>query len=151
MKTVFRYFTPNDRDEFFRMVKKFYAPPAVLHFPSDEVMLSSFDAAIEMPELVKGIMFEVDGTAAGYAVVSMKFETEVGGIAAWIEELFVDDEFRNQGIGSEFFMFLKEELKGKIKRIRLEVGDDNDGAKRLYRKLGFEFLDYKQMVIDKEV
>ena len=150
MKTVFRYFTPDDRAEFFRMVKEFYAPPAVLHFPSDEVMLSSFDASIVMPELVKGIMFEVDGSAAGYAVVSMKFETEVGGMAAWIEELFVDDKFRSRGIGTEFFEFLKNELKGKIKRIRLEVGDENGDAKRLYQKLGFEFLDYKQMVIDKD-
>lgn len=150
MRTDFRYFRPDDRAEFFRMVKKFYAPPAVLHFPSDEVMLSSFDASIETPELVKGIMFEVDGTSAGYAVVSMKFETEVGGMAAWIEELFVDDDFRNQGIGTEFFDFLKNELNGKIKRIRLEVGDDNNDAKRLYSKLGFEFLDYRQMVIDKD-
>ena len=150
MKTVFRYFTPDDRAEFFRMVKKFYAPPAVLHFPSDEVMLSSFDASIESPDLVKGIIFEVDKKAAGYAVVSMKFETEVGGMAAWIEELYVDDDFRSQGIGTQFFEFLKDELKGKIKRIRLEVGDDNADAKRLYQKLGFEYLDYKQMVIDKE-
>ena len=149
MKTVFRYFTPEDRAEFFRMVKKFYAPPAVLHFPSDEVMLSSFDASIENPELVKGIMFDIDGTSAGYAIVSMKFETEVGGMAAWIEELYVDDDFRNLGIGSEFFEFLANELKGKIKRIRLEVSDENEGAKRLYKKLGFKYLDYKQMVIDK--
>lgn len=148
MNIVFRYFNSEDRAEFFRMVKKFYAPPTVLHFPSDEVMLSSFDAALDMPELVKGIMFEADGKASGYAVVSMKFETEVGGMATWIEELYVDDEFRNKGIGKEFFEFLKNELQGKIKRIRLEVGDENDGAKRLYEKLGFEYLDYKQMVID---
>ncbi len=149
MKTTFRYFTQSDRSDFFRMVKKFYAPPAVLHFPSDEVMLSSFDAAINMPELVKGIMFEVNGSPAGYAIVSMKFETEVGGMAAWIEELFVDNEFRGHGIGSDFFVFLLNEMQGKIKRIRLEVGDENEGAKKLYQKLGFEFLDYKQMVIDK--
>lgn len=150
MKTVFRYFTPEDKAEFFRMVKKFYAPPAVLHFPSDEVMLSSFDASLKTPELVKGIMFDVNDTAAGYAIVSMKFETEVGGMAAWIEELYVDDDFRSLGIGSKFFEFLTDELKGKIKRIRLEVGNENEGAKRLYEKLGFEYLDYKQMVIDKE-
>lgn len=150
MKTVFRYFNPDDRAEFFRMVKKFYAPPAVLHFPSDEVMLSCFDASLENPEYIKGIMFEANGVAAGYAIVSMKFETEVGGMAAWIEELYVDDKFRGHGIGSEFFSFLEDELKGKIKRIRLEVGDENDGAKRLYERLGFEPLDYKQMVIDKD-
>ncbi len=150
MDIKFRKFKLSDKNTFYIMVKKFYAPPAVLHFPSDEVMLSSFDAALEIPELVKGYIFECDGKTAGYAIVSMKFETEVGGMAAWIEELFVEDEFRGHGIGSRFFEFLKNEFKGKIKRIRLEVGDENEGAKALYARLGFEPLDYRQMVIDKE-
>lgn len=150
MKIEIRNFCNTDRDLFSDMVKKFYAPPAVLHFPSEEVMMSSFDAAIKMPELVKGYIFKCDNTPAGYAIVSMKFETEVGGMAAWIEELFVEDAFRGLGIGTEFFAFLRNELKGKIKRIRLEVGDENNGAKRLYSRLGFEPLDYKQMVIDKD-
>lgn len=150
MKITFRNFVKEDRESFFVMVKKFYAPPAVLHFPSDEVMLSAFDAAIEMPEFVKGILFECDGKPAGYAMVSLKFETEVGGLAAWIEELLVEEEFRGKGIGSRFFEFLAEEFKGKIKRIRLEAGEDNLDAIRLYKRLGFEFLDYRQMVIDKD-
>ncbi len=150
MNIEIRSFRKGDRAAFSDMVKKFYAPPAVLHFPSEDVMMSSFDAAIEMPELVKGCMFECDGTHAGYAIVSMKFETEVGGMAAWIEELFVEEKFRGLGIGSRFFEFLQNEFKGKIKRIRLEVGDENDGAKRLYERLGFEPLDYRQMVIDKD-
>ena len=150
MNIAFRKFEEKDRDIFFSMVKKFYAPPAVLHFPSDEVMMSSFDAALEIPELVKGYIFEYDGETAGYAVVSMKFETEVGGMAAWIEELFVEESFRSKGIGSAFFEHLKKELSGRMKRIRLEVGDENDGAKKLYERLGFEPLDYRQMVIDKD-
>lgn len=149
MEVIFRKFTENDRNVFFSMVKKFYAPPAVLHFPSDEVMMSGFDAALDIPELVKGYIFECNGKTAGYAVVSMKFETEVGGMAAWIEELFVEEGFRSKGIGTAFFEHLKKELSGKIKRIRLEVGDENDGAKQLYKRLGFEMLDYRQMVIDK--
>lgn len=150
MNISFRKFRPDDKDKFFVMVKKFYAPPAVLHFPPDEVMLSAFDAAINIPDLVKGYIFECDGESAGYAIVSMKFETEIGGMAAWIEELFVEEKFRGHGIGHKFFEFIVEEMKGKISRLRLEVGDENDGAKRLYENLGFEFLDYKQMVIDKQ-
>ena len=115
MNIIFRKFTETDRDSFFSMVKKFYAPPAVLHFPTDKVMMSSFDASLEIPELVKGYIFECDGKAAGYAIVSMKFETEVGGMAAWIEELFVEEEFRSKGIGSAFFEHLEEEFSGKIK------------------------------------
>lgn len=150
MEVTFRKFRPEDRDIFFSMVKKFYAPPAVLHFPSDEVMMSSFDAALDIPDLVKGYLFECGEKSAGYAIVSMKFETEVGGMAAWIEELFVEEEYRSCGIGSAFFEHLKKELSGKIRRIRLEVGDENDRAKQLYKRIGFEMLDYRQMVIDKD-
>lgn len=149
MNLSFRRFNKSDRDSFSVMVRKFYAPPAVLHFPPEEVMMSCFDAALEIPELVHGFIFESDGETAGYAIVSMKFETEVGGMAAWIEELFVEENFRSKGIGTEFFEFLKTEFSGKIKRIRLEVGDENDGAKSLYSHIGFVPLDYKQMVIDK--
>lgn len=150
MELKIRRFIPEDREAFFRMVKKFYAPPAVLHIPSDKIMLSCFDASIENPEFVHGYIFEADGLTAGYAIVSMKFETEVGGIAAWIEELFVEDEFRGLGIGKSFFEYLESNLSGKIKRIRLEVGEENVDAIRLYKRTGFEFLDYKQMVYDKE-
>lgn len=151
MSLVIRRFTESDRNTFFSMVKKFYAPPAVLHFPSDEIMMSAFDASLNIPELVHGFIFELNGETAGYSIVSMKFETEVGGMAAWIEELFVEENFRNKGIGTEFIEYLKNEFKGKIKRIRLEVGDENTGAKNLYSRLDFEFLDYKQMVIDGEI
>lgn len=150
MKTVFRPFIETDRQDFFRMVKKFYAPPATLHTPPDDVMLSCFDASLETPELVKGIMFERNGMPVGYAIVSLKFETEVGGLAAWIEELYVEEFCRSEGIGRKFFEYLQNGLKGKIRRIRLEVGEDNAGAIKLYKSLGFEFLDYKQMVIDRD-
>jgi len=150
MKIVFRPFIRSDRENFFRMAKKFYAPPATLHTPPDDVMLSCFDAALEIPEMVKGIMFEINGNPAGYAIVSLKFETEVGGIAAWIEELYVEEDFRSMGFGKNFFDYLQNEMHGKIRRIRLEVGEDNHRAIKLYNSLGFEFLDYKQMVLDRD-
>ncbi len=150
MNISFRRFEERDREAFFSMVKKFYAPPAVLHFPSDEVMMSAFDESLKDNGFVYGFVFESDGKAAGYSVVSMKFETEVGGLAAWIEELFVEENFRSKGIAKDFFEFLKTEFAGKIRRIRLEVGEDNLDAIRLYKKIGFEFLDYRQMTIDKD-
>lgn len=150
MNIIFRRFEEKDRNAFFSMVKKFYAPPAVLHFPSDEVMMSAFDESLKYNGFVYGFIFEADGAPAGYSVVSMKFETEVGGLAAWIEELFVEEAYRSKGIGKEFFKFIKNEFAGKIRRIRLEVGEDNLGAIKLYSTLGFEFLDYRQMTIDKE-
>lgn len=150
MQVRIRPFEPTDKEIFLEMVKKFYAPPAVLHTVPEETLNLNFEAVFELPELVKGYIFEADGAPAGFALVSMKYETEVGGFAAWIEELFVDSSFRGCGIGGRFFEFIEKELKGKAKRLRLEVGEENAGAIKLYQRTGFEFLDYRQMVIDKE-
>ena len=38
----------------------------------------------------------------------------------------------------------------QVKRFRLEVTRSNEGAVRLYEKLGFSFLEYDQMVLDRQ-
>ena len=150
MSLTFRPFAAGDRPAFERMVQLFYAPPAVLHFPPAQVMFGVFDAVLSGEHRLLGYLIEADGQPVGYAIVSLKFETEVGGDAAWIEELYVDEPARGQGAGTAFFAFLTEELRGRIKRLRLEVGAENEGAKRLYARLGFTPLDYEQLVIDRE-
>ena len=46
----------------------------------------------------------------------------------------------------EFFAFLENRFGEKLARMRLEITDSNVNAKRLYKRLGFEELDYRQMV-----
>ena len=67
-----------------------------------------------------------------------------------IEELYLKPEHQGKGFGSQVFDWLFEEYRGKVKRFRLEVTKVNDGAIRLYKRRGFEELDYLQMVWDDE-
>ena len=69
-----------------------------------------------------------------------------GGKVAWVEEIFINPEYRGQGLGKEFFNFIKKEIEPHCTRIRLEVEEDNIKAKKLYSSLGFEILPYQQMV-----
>ena len=57
-------------------------------------------------------------------------------------------EYRSRGLATEFFEWLKSD--DSIMRLRLEVEDYNEGAKRLYERMGFELLPYLQMVIDRQ-
>ena len=150
MSLTFRPFAAGDRAAFERMAQLFYAPPAVLHYPPAEIMFGVFDDVLDGAHRLHGYLFEQDGAPIGYAIVSLKYETEVGGDAAWIEELYVDKAARGQGVGTAFFAFLTQALHGRIKRIRLEVGAENDAAKRLYARLGFTPLDYEQLVLDRD-
>ena len=56
-------------------------------------------------------------------------------------------EARNQGLGSEFFDFLRRYGASLgARRLRLEVEEENTGAMRLYARMGFAALDYRQMI-----
>lgn len=59
-------------------------------------------------------------------------------------------EFRGNGLGKEFFDYLETEYKS-VSRFRLELEPGNEKAERLYRRLGFEPLDYRQMVKEKKL
>lgn len=41
---------------------------------------------------------------------------------------------------------MEDAYKGKAARLRLEAEPDNTGAIRLYKRLGFEELPYKQLI-----
>ena len=77
--------------------------------------------------------------------MAITFSQEAGGKTVWLEELYIKPEFRNFGLGSEFFTFLAETEKD-CKRFRLEVEDYNKKAIELYKRKGFSFLPYSQMI-----
>ena len=90
-----------------------------------------------------------DGAAAGYAQVSLTWSTEAGGLTVWLEELYVREQFRGKGLGHEAFDFIFRRFEGKARRYRLEVEDYNKGAIRLYKEMGFDFMPYLPMNLDK--
>ena len=84
----------------------------------------------------------------GFAYVTVYYACEVGGHCLMFEELYLKEEARGKGYGSRFFEAVMKE-RPEIRRFRLEVTRSNEKAVRLYRRLGFEFLDYDQMALDR--
>jgi GNAT superfamily N-acetyltransferase len=83
-------------------------------------------------------VIEVDARPAGYAVLTLGYSIEFGGVAAFVDELFVGREFRARGIGTRTLeLVIAEARKLDVAILLLEVTQSNDRAKRLYRKVGF--------------
>lgn len=145
---MIRKMTAQDKGTYLAMTDIFHNSDAVLHPIDRDNYNNTFNAVLSDELLVDGFILENSSVPCGYAIVSLQFSTEVGGLCAWIEELYVSEEYRGQGLGSEFLSYINEYYKGKVKRLRLEVEEENGGAVRLYKKYGFDFLAYEQMIND---
>lgn len=139
-----------DSQDFIRMATEFYSGPGVLHEVDPAVIRRTLDELLSDSPFLKGYIFEKDGKKVGFAELSYSFAPEVGGRYVFIEEIFVDKEYRGQGIGHKFLDLCVSLLeKGDVRRVRLEATRSNEKAIALYRSYGFEVLDYLQMVIDR--
>lgn len=143
---VFKKATLEDEGEYLRLSKLFYATDAVLSPLPEEFHKNIFKEICRSSAYLEAFLFSFAGEIAGYGLVSKRFSTEAGGLECWVEDLFVLPKFRGQGIGGAFLDFVKKRYS--TNRFRLEVEEENHRAVALYRKHGFEFLSYRQMICD---
>jgi len=90
------------------------------------------------PSLGRAWVIKAGARPAGYAVLTLGYSIEFGGVAAFIDERFVAREFRGHGVGTRALELTIEAARMLDAAILLlEVTQSNDRAKRLYRKVGF--------------
>lgn len=138
-----------DRARYVALAQAFYHSDAVLENIPEENIQAAFDEMMRSRQYLEGFfLLAEDGAVAGYALVAKSFSQEAGGMVLWVDELYLLPEYRSLGLGREFFDFVQEHLSASVRRIRLEVEGDNVKAISLYRRLGFEYLPYRQMILD---
>lgn len=77
-----------------------------------------------------------DGVAVGFLHMGSR-----GGACDWLEDVFVREDFQNRGIGSAAIETVWAMLRKKgLETMYLEVIPANEGAIRLYHRLGFTNL-----------
>lgn len=146
---MIRKLTEKDRDLYIEMAKEFYSSDAVLHPIPENYFVRTVDEALRSDRYAEIFLFDWEGEAAGYALTAKTFSQEAGGPVWWIEEIYIREQFRSKGLGSAFFDYIHREKGNEAARFRLEVEEDNKRAIALYEKLGYEVLDYAQMVRDR--
>ncbi len=142
---MIRKVTKADKEQYVSMSRDFYQSDAVLHVVPDRNIRKTFELITSGSAFGDGYIIEHEGKVAGYLLVSFAYSNEAGGMVLWLEEIYVKPEFQGLGLGQELLNFIDEKYKDKVVRIRLEVEESNDQAIQLYKKLGFENLNYSQM------
>ncbi|WP_199191870.1 GNAT family N-acetyltransferase [Hallerella porci] len=134
----------SDAENVLSMMRGFYASPAVFTNGSEEIFRNDIEECTSDSPWACGYIFEVDKNIAGYGMIAFGFSTEFGKRIVWIEDIFVQENFRGQGIASAFLHFVQKEFPQFLHR--LEVEKENLPAMRAYKKANFHELPYLEMI-----
>lgn len=125
------------------MMEVFYSSPAVSTNGSEEIFNADIDNCIGSCPYIEGYVFEDGGNVQGYAMIAKSYSTEFGKTCIWVEDLYIREEYRGLGLGSDFLGFIEKKYSGSI--FRLEVEEENERAVRVYKKCGYTALPYMEM------
>lgn len=150
MPVTFREFNKEDLVFYIESSKVFYSLPFVDHPVPTTYFEKTFAYVLEENPYTKGFIIEHDQHSAGYLLTSLTYSNEVAGLVLLLEEIYIDENYRGQGIAKQLFSFVEETLVPKydLKRVRLEVTENNTRALGLYEKMGYQELEYRQMIKD---
>jgi ribosomal protein S18 acetylase RimI-like enzyme len=135
----------SDKDAVTDMMRSFYTSEAVYTNGSEEIFSNDVDACVSDCPFASGYVFtREDGSICGYSMLAHSYSTEFGKPAVWIEDLFIEEDARGEGLGSRLFDLVREKYPDHVHR--LEVEETNLHAMRLYKKSGFTMLPYAEMI-----
>lgn len=137
---------PEDRDDYIGMTMDFYHnTDACDHTIPEEHVQRTFDQALEGSPYLRALILEEKGRPVGYFLLAMTWSNEAGGMVVWLEELYFRASCRGKGYGRQAMQWVEQEYP-QARRYRLEATPVNEDAMRLYRRLGYQNLDYLQMI-----
>jgi len=126
------------------MMRKFYNSPSVITDGSEKIFAANVENCLNGSPYVDGFVFVDGGKIIGYGITAHGYSTEFGGECIWIEDIYVEAEYRGHGVGTKFIRHVKEIYPEKI--LRLESEANNIKALSLYKRLGFGELPYLELV-----
>lgn len=130
-----RLASPEDADVLLALARRFHAEDGHPLSPMGEQALRGLlsNRAAGLAWIIEG-----QGQAVGYAVLCFGYSIEWGGQDAFIDDLYLDPDWRGQGLGSAIIDIVggRARQAGAL-ALHLEVLPGNP-AEALYRRLGFQ-------------
>ncbi len=75
---------------------------------------------------------------AGYAVLTVGYSMEYGGLRGFVDDLYVRPAARGRGVAAALLAAVRRGCAERgVRALHVEVGPDNDAARRVYARAGF--------------
>ncbi len=118
-----------------RCLQLYANDPGVRVVTFDDVA-TTLSHALAHPDRLMVLILERGEQVVGYAFIHQLWSNELGGLVAFVDELFLDEPVRGGGVATAFFEALPSFLP--VVAIDLEVTPKNVRARGLYERLGFK-------------
>ncbi|MFB2893183.1 GNAT family N-acetyltransferase [Aerosakkonemataceae cyanobacterium BLCC-F50] len=136
MEVNFKTANNSDRNLLLTLIEEFYQ---IEHLPFNvEALNKCFDEIFTNEYLATIWIIYADRESVGYLVLTYGYSLEFYGRDSFIDEFYIRENYRNQGIGKQTLEFVQTTCQTLgIKAVHLEVDRENTRAKTLYQKAGF--------------
>jgi GNAT superfamily N-acetyltransferase len=102
---------------------------------------------IQHPDLGRVWMINLDGQAIGYLSATYGFSLEFYGRGIVIDELFVAEAYRSQGIGRQAIEFVEDFARGQgLHSLTLDVDIANVRGQQFYQARGFDYYPHMHIM-----
>ena len=131
--------TPADLPDIFRLVKaNFEYDGSLENFTGNEALLAQH---LFEPAYAEVVLAERAGQVVGLALYNTSYSTFLTQPGLFVEDLFVQPDYRSQGIGKALLGYLARQVVGRgYGRLEWGVRVWNQRAIEFYRRLGAEVL-----------
>lgn len=118
--------------DFIKSLASYEKRPGSVTATTDDLKETLFEKKI-----AEAIIAEYEGRPSGFAIFFYNFSTFMGKPGIYIEDLYVNKELRNKGIGKAIFAYLAElALKRDCAMLEWTVLKWNTPAIKFYEKMG---------------
>lgn len=137
--------TPSDLPLFLELMTEFYAESG--YELERESTSKAFQTILEQPNLGQIWLIQDDIKDVGHVLITFKFAMEYAGMIACIDDLFVLKAFRNRGLSTSALEEIRAYCQAnQLRGMTVEVGNDNAPAQKVYRRIGFETLENRELL-----
>jgi ribosomal protein S18 acetylase RimI-like enzyme len=135
---VFRPATHADGQHLLRMMRNLAEQEPGAYFFDEPTVREVLRRFLASSDLGRAWLFYEGETPVGYIVLTFGYSFEYHGRDCFIDELYIEPQYRRQGIGKRVMQFVEERaLELGVNAIHLEVDHGNDRASELYRRAGY--------------
>jgi len=134
-------------EEVLAMMQALYSEDEPASAPDPKRFPRTIELLLAEPAKGRIVLFIENAVVRGYALLIPYWSNEFGGTLLFVDEIFVVQKSRCQGIGRRFFQFMAANKPFDAVALALEVSPRNTRARKFYTSMGFEHRKNSMMTL----